>query len=78
MKVKQERNSIYDTRRTQLTAAAYNVVSKKGYYNFTIKDIADEAGMSAGLVHYYFKNKQDLLLNLLRQINVQTSDVSFL
>jgi len=69
MKVKQERNSIYDTRRTQLTAAAYNVVSKKGYYNFTIKDIADEAGMSAGLVHYYFKNKQDLLLNLLRQIN---------
>ncbi|HOM88221.1 MAG TPA: TetR/AcrR family transcriptional regulator [Spirochaetota bacterium] len=69
MRVKQERNSIYDTRRLQLTAAAYNVVSKKGYYNFTIKDIADEAGMSAGLVHYYFKNKQDLLLNLLRQIN---------
>ncbi len=42
----------------QLTAAAYRVVSRKGYYNFTIKDIAREAGLSTGLVHYYFKDKQ--------------------
>ena len=68
MKLK-ERSDIFDIRRTQLTAATYNVVSKKGYYNFTIKDIAQEAGMSTGLIHYYFKNKQDLLLNLLREIN---------
>ncbi len=68
MKVK-ERSDIFDIRRAQLTSATYSVVSKKGYYNFTIKDIAQEAGMSTGLIHYYFKNKQDLLLNLLRQIN---------
>lgn len=68
MKIK-ERSDIFDIRRAQLTSATYNVVSKKGYYNFTIKDIAQEAGMSTGLIHYYFKNKQDLLLNLLREIN---------
>jgi len=68
MKIK-EHSDIFDIRRAQLTSATYNVVSKKGYYNFTIKDIAQEAGMSTGLIHYYFKNKQDLLLNLLREIN---------
>ncbi|MGQ9842334.1 MAG: TetR family transcriptional regulator C-terminal domain-containing protein [Spirochaetota bacterium] len=68
MKVK-ERSDIFDIRRAQLTSATYRVVSKKGYYNFTIKDIAHEAGMSTGLIHYYFKSKQDLLLNLLREIN---------
>jgi AcrR family transcriptional regulator len=62
-------NDIGKMRRSQLTKAAYKVVSRKGYYNFTIRDIAREAGLSAGLVHYYFKDKQDLLLNLLKEIN---------
>jgi AcrR family transcriptional regulator len=62
-------NDIGRMRRSQLTRAAYKVVSRKGYYNFTLKDIAREAGLSAGLVHYYFKDKQDLLLNLLKEIN---------
>jgi TetR/AcrR family fatty acid metabolism transcriptional regulator len=62
-------NDIINLRRSQLTKAAYNVVSKKGYYNFTIRDISKESGLSAGLVHYYFKNKQDLMLNLIREMN---------
>lgn len=62
-------NEITQIRRSQLTKATYRVVGKKGYYNFTIRDIAREAGLSAGLVHYYFKDKQDLLLNLLREMN---------
>lgn len=60
---------IINLRRTQLTAAAYRVVSRKGYYNFTIKDIAREAGLSTGLVHYYFKDKQELLFTLLKEMN---------
>ena len=63
-------NDISQMRRSQLTKAAYKVVSRKGYYNFTIKDIAKESGLSSGLVHYYFKDKQDLLLNLLKEINL--------
>ena len=60
---------IINLRRTQLTAAAYRVVSRKGYYNFTIKDIAREAGLSTGLVHYYFKDKKELLFTLLKEMN---------
>jgi len=63
------KSDIINLRRSQLTKAAYQVVSKKGYYNFTIKDIAQEAGLSTGLVHYYFKDKQDLLFNLLKEMN---------
>lgn len=63
------KNDIINLRRSQLTRAAYKVVGKKGYYDFTIKDIAKEAGLSTGLVHYYFKNKDDLLLNLLKEMN---------
>lgn len=58
-----------NTRRLQLTRAAYKVVGQKGYYDFTIRDIAKEAGLSTGLVHYYFKDKEDLLLTLLKEMN---------
>lgn len=64
------KSDIINLRRSQLTKAAYQVVSRKGYYNFTIKDIAKEAGLSTGLVHYYFKDKQDLLFNLLKEMNL--------
>ena len=63
------KSDISNLRRAQLTRAAYKVVGQKGYYDFTVRDIAREAGLSTGLVHYYFKNKEDLLLNLLKEIN---------
>ena len=63
------RNDLINLRRVQLTRAAYKVVGEKGYSDFTIKDIAREAGLSTGLVHYYFKNKEDLLFKLLKGMN---------
>jgi len=57
-----------------LTRAAYKVVAQKGYNDFTIKDIALEAGLSTGLVHYYFKNKEDLLFKLLKEMNANLRD----
>lgn len=57
-----------------MTAAAYKVVAQKGYNDFTIKDIALEAGLSTGLVHYYFKNKEDLLFKLLKEMNANLRD----
>jgi AcrR family transcriptional regulator len=63
------KSDIINLRRNQLIKAAYKVVGQKGYYDFTIRDIARESGMSNGLVHYYFKNKEELLLQLLKEIN---------
>ncbi len=63
------KDDVINLRRAQLTRAAYRVVGSKGYYNFTIRDIAEDAGLSTGLVHYYFKDKQELLINLLKDMN---------
>jgi TetR/AcrR family transcriptional regulator, fatty acid metabolism regulator protein len=63
------KNDLLNLRRAQLTRAAYKVVGEKGYNEFTIKDIAVEAGLSTGLVHYYFKNKEELLFTLLKEMN---------
>ncbi|MFA5756106.1 MAG: TetR family transcriptional regulator [Smithellaceae bacterium] len=68
------KNDLLNLRRSQLTAAAYKVVAQKGYNDFTIKDIAEEAGLSTGLVHYYFKNKEDLLFKLLKEMNANLRD----
>ncbi|MGD6778521.1 TetR/AcrR family transcriptional regulator [Sutcliffiella horikoshii] len=55
-------------KRKQLIDAAYKVFVKKGYLNSSIKDIANEAKMTPGLVHYYFKNKEALLLSVQQEI----------
>jgi len=68
------KNDLLNLRRAQLTKAAYKVVGEKGYSDFTIRDIAAEAGLSTGLVHYYFKNKADLLFKLLKEMNAKLSN----
>jgi len=50
-----------DERRVQLCAAAKRAIARKGLSAVTMKDIAAEAGMSAGIVSYYFENKQGVL-----------------
>ena len=45
----------------QILNAAYTVVARQGFTRATISEIADEAEMSRGLLHYYFKNKEDIM-----------------
>jgi AcrR family transcriptional regulator len=51
--------------REKIIQAAFAVLSRQGYENTSIKDIAEEAGVAQGLVHYYFKSKQQLVLAVL-------------
>lgn len=50
---------------TRIMQAALTVLSKKGYENSTINDIADTAKISRGLLHYYFKDKEDMVAKAL-------------
>jgi AcrR family transcriptional regulator len=45
----------------RILKAALVLLAKKGYENTTINDIADAAVVSRGLLHYYFKDKEDLV-----------------
>ena len=55
-------------RKRQITRAAYEIIAEKGYNNFTMMDIAKRAGVSSGLIHHYFKDKENMLVTLLREM----------
>jgi AcrR family transcriptional regulator len=54
-----------DERMSKIINAAVKVLAVKGYDNATIADISDAAGISRGLPHYYFKDKEDLVIKAL-------------
>ncbi|HET9876326.1 MAG TPA: TetR/AcrR family transcriptional regulator [Mycobacterium sp.] len=51
-----------DSRRRQLLDAAVTVMSKTGFHQMSMQDLATEANVSVGLIYRYFSGKQDLLL----------------
>jgi AcrR family transcriptional regulator len=48
--------------REQIIEGARKVLAKRGYDRASIKEIGRAARVAPGLVHYYFKTKDDLLL----------------
>lgn len=51
-------------RRGQIIRAASAVLARQGYGDTSLKDVAREAGVAPGLLHYYFESKQELLLEV--------------
>lgn len=44
--------------------AAGNIFARDGFYQATISDIAGQAGVADGTIYLYFKNKDDILVQL--------------
>ncbi|QRG09023.1 TetR/AcrR family transcriptional regulator [Xanthobacter dioxanivorans] len=59
---------LVEKRRHQIVVAATQLFSEQGFYKTTIKDIAKKAGVSAGLVYLYVREKEDVLLLVLLQV----------
>lgn len=57
-----------EDKKKRIIEAAYTIFAKKGYTNASIKDIAKEAEVAPGLVHYYFENKLDVLLSVQKHV----------
>jgi TetR/AcrR family transcriptional repressor of bet genes len=57
-----------DTRRAEIVAALLAVISEHGYEKATIQVIAREAGLAPGLIHYHFKNKKEILVDLVKTL----------
>jgi TetR/AcrR family transcriptional regulator, transcriptional repressor of bet genes len=51
-------------RRLQITMALLRVMAHKGYERASVAEVAQEAGLTPGLVHYHFKSKLEILLSL--------------
>lgn len=63
------RPSNTEQRRNEIINAFLEVMANQGYAKATIAAIADKAGLAPGLIHYHFKNKQEILLELIRQVS---------
>lgn len=49
---------VVEDRREQIMDAAMRVFARKGFTRATNKNIADEIGITPGLIYHYFKNKK--------------------
>ncbi len=54
--------------------AVKKILAQKGYMGTTISLVAKEAGVSRGLLHYYFKNKDEMLARVIKE-NMEISIV---
>ncbi len=66
---KQERSI---EKKNKIVQAGYELFSQVGYYNTNTAQIAKKAGVSTGIVYGYFKDKRDILLDVL-EIYVNTA-----
>lgn len=56
-------------RREQILRGLMRAIAKRGYRGAPVTAIAREAGLTPGLVHYYFESKQAILIALLGAIH---------
>jgi AcrR family transcriptional regulator len=64
----------------KIIAAGLEVMSNKGYNDTTLDDIANHVGVSKTTLYLYFKNKEELIVEIIRNVheNIQTkADVIF-
>lgn len=63
------RTSIKEVRRRDLIEAAYRTFLEHGFSGMTMVRIGEQAGMSHGIVNYYFKSKDELVSAVVRKVN---------
>jgi AcrR family transcriptional regulator len=57
-----------DERRGEIVAAARTVFGRRGFARTTFKDVADEVGVTRGLIYHYFADKDALVDVVLEQV----------
>lgn len=60
-------NQIED-KRTAILDATLRLISKNGFHGTAMAKVAQEAGVSAGIIYHYFESKDDLMDELYRTI----------
>ncbi|MDY6904505.1 MAG: TetR/AcrR family transcriptional regulator [Thermodesulfobacteriota bacterium] len=56
------RKNLQNERRQQILNALHKRLLLKPFDQTSIKEIAEEAGLNHGMLHYYFKSKKEILL----------------
>lgn len=67
--IKKRKTRLEDIRRVELIEAAHRIFLKDGLKGLTSVRICHEAGMSQGILTYYFKDKEEVLFEMVRYAN---------
>jgi len=65
---KEQLNQIRDERREQIKQAALKVFARRGYTGTKTSVIAEEAGISEGLIYRYFQSKKELYTTIVQEL----------
>lgn len=57
-----------DVRRKQILEGLLEAVAERGLQNCNMSDVASAAGVSRGILHYYFKNKDEMISALVEHL----------
>ena len=60
----------------KILEAAAEFFASHGYVNSTLDDVAALAGFTKGAVYYYFKDKESLLVEVLKRIEIRSIDTT--
>ena len=64
--------SLPEEKRNRIINAGFKVFAKNSYKKSPVGEIAEEAGISKSLLFFYFKNKKELYLFLLKTAEEET------
>ncbi len=62
-----DRSIATEEKRRLILEAAVRVFARKGYHTCRVGEIAEEAGVSHGLLYHYFASKEELLETIFRE-----------
>jgi AcrR family transcriptional regulator len=60
----------------KIKTAALKLIAAKGYSNTSLEEISNAAGFTKGATYYYFKSKENLIVELLSDIERRSIDVT--
>lgn len=66
------RKSNAKERRAEIAHALFRCIARRGYLKTTTRDIAREANLNQGLIHYYFESKEDILQAMAEDIYLRS------
>jgi TetR/AcrR family fatty acid metabolism transcriptional regulator len=59
-----------------IVKAAFKAIAEKGYARVSMRDIASEAGVNKSILHYYFKDKDELISAVFHSLHERFREIA--
>lgn len=74
LEIREPRQKRSIEKKQRIIRASYKLFCDKGYYKTNTAEIAQEAGISTGIVYSYFQDKKDILLEVVKSYLASLSE----